>query len=203
MAAAAGCLRWEACFNARDLGGHETPQGVTPERAVVRSDSLARLTRAGVEAAVKYGVRTLLSCRQAEQTYVVLLGQCADAIADAVRALARAPRGAAVIHCQIGRDRTGLISALLLSLAGVPAEAIIRDYALSAIALEPLFSDWLRGAASEQERASIEQTRRCEPEAMDSALRLLDDCFGGADAYLRDAGLGPADREALAARLLG
>ena len=244
MAAAVIGLRWDACFNVRDLGGHETPRGVTAERSVVRSDSLARLTDAGVDALVEYGVRTVVdlrtsgeraaepgpfaaqgsshvtcvhaplydesdvatvralrSCREAEQTYALLLARCAGGIAAAARALARAP-GAAVIHCQIGRDRTGLLSALLLSLAGVPADAIIDDYARSEAALDPLFAIWLAGAANDQERAAVEQARRCKPEAMRATLQVLRHRFGGADAYLRDAGVGATDREALGARLI-
>ena len=38
----------------------------------------------------------------------------------------------AVFHCSAGKDRTGIISALLLSLAGVPSDTIASDYALTA-----------------------------------------------------------------------
>jgi hypothetical protein len=84
---------------------------------------------------------------------------------------------------------------------GVSPETIIDDYARSEVALEPLFAAWLRGAASEEDRASTERVRRCEPEAMPATPRLLEQRFGGAEAYLRDAGMGTADREALVARL--
>jgi protein-tyrosine phosphatase len=45
----------------------------------------------------------------------------------------------AVVHCTAGKDRTGLIIALLLGIAGVPSEQIIEDYALSAVYLEETF----------------------------------------------------------------
>src|SRR4051794_2307251 len=46
-------------------------------------------------------------------------------------AIAAAEPGGVAVHCGVGRDRTGLICILLLALAGVPAEAIAADYALS------------------------------------------------------------------------
>ncbi|MBB4686524.1 tyrosine-protein phosphatase [Amycolatopsis jiangsuensis] len=47
-------------------------------------------------------------------------------------ALARAPEGGVLFHCVSGRDRTGLISLLLLAIAGTTEEAIVEDYLISA-----------------------------------------------------------------------
>ncbi|KQS99674.1 tyrosine-protein phosphatase [Cellulomonas sp. Leaf395] len=58
-----------------------------------------------------------------------------ELIVDALRAVAHAPDGAVVIHCSAGRDRTGLVTALLLSLVGVPHDAIVEDYASAVIAM--------------------------------------------------------------------
>ncbi len=51
--------------------------------------------------------------------------------ANVVRHFATAPKGGVLIHCGRGYDRTGIISLLFLSLAGVAPEDIVRDYALS------------------------------------------------------------------------
>jgi protein-tyrosine phosphatase len=51
--------------------------------------------------------------------------------------------GPTVVHCVAGKDRTGLISALTLSLAGVPDEEIHADYALTELSEEP-YIEWLR-----------------------------------------------------------
>jgi protein-tyrosine phosphatase len=51
--------------------------------------------------------------------------------AAAVLAIAHAPPGGVLFHCGRGRDRAGLVSLLVLALAGVTAEAIADDYALS------------------------------------------------------------------------
>jgi protein tyrosine/serine phosphatase len=56
------------------------------------------------------------------------------------RSFADAPDGGIVFHCAAGRDRTGLVTALLLQLAGVDDEAIIDDYLLSVTAMNDYFA---------------------------------------------------------------
>jgi len=57
-------LVWEGCRNVRDLGGLRTCDGRTTRwKAVVRSDTPARLTAAGWSALYAYGVRTIISLR--------------------------------------------------------------------------------------------------------------------------------------------
>jgi hypothetical protein len=63
--------------------------------------------------------------------YLTLLELRAERFAEAVEAVAAAPPGDVVVHCAVGKDRTGLVAALLLRLAGVPAAAVAADYAES------------------------------------------------------------------------
>jgi len=56
------------------------------------------------------------------------------------RSFAEAPPGGIVFHCAAGRDRTGLVSALLLQLAGVDDDAIVADYLLSVTAMNDHFT---------------------------------------------------------------
>ena len=58
------------------------------------------------------------------EDYLQMLDRYRHGVAEAMAAIARAPDGAVVIHCAAGKDRTGLISALLLGLVDVPAETI-------------------------------------------------------------------------------
>jgi hypothetical protein len=60
--------------------------------------------------------------------------------AAAVTALASASPGGVIFHCGAGRDRTGLITLLLLALADVEPDAIARDYEQSAEPLKALFA---------------------------------------------------------------
>lgn len=57
-----------------------------------------------------------------------------DLVRRALEAVATAEPGV-LIHCSAGRDRTGLMTTLLLSMVGVPAEAVAEDYALSVRAM--------------------------------------------------------------------
>ena len=63
--------------------------------------------------------------------YGPFLDRFPDRIAAAMRAIAEAPPGAVIYHCVRGRDRTGLVTVLLLALARVHADAIVADYELS------------------------------------------------------------------------
>src|SRR5205823_6923920 len=59
-------LTWDACYNARDVGGYPTNSGGrTRWRALVRADNLHRLTPEGQAALREYGVRTIIDLRLA------------------------------------------------------------------------------------------------------------------------------------------
>jgi protein tyrosine/serine phosphatase len=122
-----------------------------------------------------------------------------ERFAAAVAAIVDAPDGGVLIHCHIGRDRTGLVAALALSLAGIPLKEIAADYALSDHRLEPRFDGWLRAATDAATRTQLERDRshRAHPEELLSA-------FAGFDvgAYLAAAGLTDAHVVRLRARLL-
>jgi protein tyrosine/serine phosphatase len=119
-----------------------------------------------------------------------------ERFAAAVAAIGHAPPGAVLVHCQVGRDRTGLVAALLLSLAGVDAEEIAADYALSADRLRPLYDEWLRVEEDPRVRARLERENVSEAAAMLALLERLD-----AEAYLRAAGATAADLTAARNRL--
>ena len=74
--------------------------------------------------------------------YLDFLERFGPNFAAAIRAIADAPPGGVVVHCQGGKDRTGLVVALLLSLAGVSREEIAADYALSERNLVDRQSQW-------------------------------------------------------------
>jgi protein-tyrosine phosphatase len=138
------------------------------------------------------------------ENYLWSLERFRGLVADAVTAVARAPEGAVLVHCAAGKDRTGLISALLLALVGVPAETIAADYALTAELLRPRDQDWLASSPPEERAEREAMLARYAPtaEVMLEVLHQLDRRHGGVEPYLLEAGVTPADLDRLRDRLL-
>jgi len=110
--------------------------------------------------------------------------------------------GPAVVHCYAGKDRTGLVAAMALSLAGVHDDAIAADYAETDIHLAERYAEWLASASPER-LVSMRDELRCEPEWMLGLLEHIDHTWGGVEPYLAGAGVAPADLVRLKAKLAG
>lgn len=128
--------------------------------------------------------------------YKIFLDDYQDSYAPIMRAIVASPPGAVVIHCHAGKDRTGVVAALLLSLAGVEKEAIAADYALSQENLWPLYEQMAAEAGGE-ENISRWWKPDTAPETMLATLAHLHDQYGGAETYLLDAGLKAKEIERL------
>jgi protein-tyrosine phosphatase len=227
-------LAWEGCVNVRDLGGHPTAEGWTRWGAIVRADSVRKLTDTGWRDLVGHGVSTIVDLRMHEELeadppaelpvgvvhgnlfggappdYNELLDELSDAapseaeatkavyldflerfapnVAAAFRAIADAPEGAVLVHCQGGKDRTGLVVAMLLSLAGVPRDEVVADYAISERNLAERTAEWIAEAESDEDRERRRQIGLCPPDAMRGVLEELDRRHGGVREYLLTAG---------------
>jgi protein-tyrosine phosphatase len=238
-------LDWDACYNVRDLGGLPTADGGEIRwRSIIRTDTLTRLTAAGQQALIDYGVRTVIDLRSPTQAqeepsvfaseasapgsprylnlpleayyphvsalisqaqtrtevYCIMLDHYPQNVAEALRAIAHAEPGGVVIHCHAGKDRTGVVTALLLELAGVPADIIGEDYAESQARLWPLYEQYVAEAGSE-DKVDFWWKPTATPEMMLAMLTHLQDRYGGVTAYLRQTGLTDAELAQLRRRL--
>jgi protein-tyrosine phosphatase len=110
--------------------------------------------------------------------------------------IADAAPGPLLFHCVAGKDRTGLIAALLLALADVEPAAIADDYAQSSANLAP---EYLR-RYPHSDAARVLDALRCPPEGVHNMLDFLGRA-GGVRGYLGQIGLAAADVERLRARL--
>jgi protein-tyrosine phosphatase len=126
-----------------------------------------------------------------ELVYLRLLDHCRPRFVEALAAVATAP-GPVVVHCHAGKDRTGIVAALLLRLARVSIDTVADDYAYSAVQLQPRHEEWFANAADDAERARLERIAATPREAMHAVLEALDERYGSAERYLRDGGL-PAE----------
>jgi protein tyrosine/serine phosphatase len=138
------------------------------------------------------------------EDYLQMLDRYRVGVAEAMTAVARAPEGAVLIHCAAGKDRTGLISALLLGLAGVPAETIAADYAMTAELLRSREREWLEGLEPEERAEREAMLARYAPtaEVMSAVLEGLAERFGGVEPYLLATGMGTDDLDRLRDRLV-
>jgi protein-tyrosine phosphatase len=112
--------------------------------------------------------------------------------------IANAAPGPLLFHCVAGKDRTGLVAALLLALADVEPAAIAADYAQSS---GNLAEEYLR-RYPHSDAARILDALRCPPEGAYNMLEFLGRA-GGVRAYLAQLGLTATDIERLRARLRG
>ena len=240
-------LVWDGCVNVRDLGGHRTEDGaVTAFGAVVRADSVRRLSDDGWRDLVGYGIERIVDLRFLDElaadppasvpvevvhvpvlpdpaspdwaeideiasrapddaaattaVYLEFLERYPEGFGRAVAAVASARRGGVLVHCMAGKDRTGLVSALLLRLAGVSAAEVAADYALSERNLAEVTQPWIDEAPDERERARRLRMSVTPAAAMATVLRELDS-RGGERAYLRAAGVTGAELDGARARL--
>ena len=138
------------------------------------------------------------------RSYLGYLTQRGDAVVEALRALAAQTEGASVVHCAAGKDRTGVVVALTLAVAGVPHEEIAIDYGLSGEVIDAIIAR-LRatptyGGDTAQRNTADHAPRR---ETMDRVLELLDERYGGPLGWLETHGFGADEQAALRARLRG
>ncbi|MBX3189630.1 MAG: tyrosine-protein phosphatase [Labilithrix sp.] len=117
--------------------------------------------------------------------------------AGVIAAIARAAPGGVVVHCGVGRDRTGLVTMLLLALLGVSVEEIAADYALSTARLPPLFAR--RG---EPDQGPLIEAFFAEQATSASAVIAKTLADLDHEAWMRDGGLTEDDLARLRARLL-
>jgi protein tyrosine/serine phosphatase len=134
--------------------------------------------------------------------YLVFLERFRPNVAAGIRAVARASEGAVVVHCVGGKDRTGLLTAFLLHLAGVPIEEIAADYSLSEERLRPRHDAWLAEASTDEERERVERIARTPAESMTGVFDELVRRYGSVEDYLRAAGLSEEDLELARRRLV-
>jgi protein-tyrosine phosphatase len=136
--------------------------------------------------------------------YRYLVDACGAAMAAAIGRLCAPGALPGLIHCSAGKDRTGLLAALILAEIGVDDEIIAADYALSRIYLpaEPVgVIRHVRASTGLGQRLNIQLTGS-PPELILSALAQVRSLAGSVTGYLLRHGLTAADLESLRAALI-
>jgi protein tyrosine/serine phosphatase len=138
----------------------------------------------------------------AVRSYLGYLSDRPAAVVAALRALAEPVDGASVVHCAAGKDRTGVVVALALAVAGVPHDEIVADYAMTADVIDALVAKLAASPTYAEDMARRDIASHTPRAAtMDRFLTLLDERHGGPVTWLTDHGFGPDEQAALRARL--
>jgi len=133
--------------------------------------------------------------------YLGYLDNRPEEVVGALRSIGTAP-GAAIVHCAAGKDRTGVVIALALTVAGVPAEVIVADYVATNDRLEAIVG---RLSRSKMYTGDVNSrpvsAHAAREETMLVFLEQLGTRYGGLPSWLDGNGFTGHEIAALRARL--
>jgi rhodanese-related sulfurtransferase len=108
-----------------------------------------------------------------------------------------------VFHCAAGKDRTGVLAALVLDILGVDAEVVVADYFLTAGRMELILGRYRSDPVFAERMAQVPASRfGVEEDTMVRFLGALHERFGGARAWAVDSGLAADSFERMEGSLL-
>jgi protein-tyrosine phosphatase len=135
--------------------------------------------------------------------YLRALAGRREAFRDVLHHIADAGDGIVMFHCTAGKDRTGMIAALLLGAAGVDRDTIAADYALTRPAIEPIIAELLADARARGLDAEyFGRLLVSEPGTMLAMLDHIDSNYDGVTGYLNTIGVDTATLAKLRDRLI-
>lgn len=152
---------------------------------------------------IRTGVRTTFTASDMAAYYALTLRRRTAEFGTGLRVLADADRLPVLVHCAAGKDRTGLLVALLLEALGTPREVVVADYALTGTLRPNRVQAYAHLFAAHVDLAAIATLFDSPAAAMEQALAGLDDEFGSVAAYLESrCGVTPEHVAALREGLL-
>ena len=128
----------------------------------------------------------------------------AASIIAALELMAEASSRPVIIHCTAGKDRTGIVTALLLDILGVDHETIVADYHVTHGNMAPIL-ERIRAAQVFQDNGLATAPMwifEAHPDTMREFLRHVTKTYGGAEGYVLAKGMNPSAVDRLRAELL-
>ncbi len=133
--------------------------------------------------------------------YLGYLEDRPDQIVAALRSIAYS-KGAALVHCAAGKDRTGVVVALALTVAGVRPQDVVDDYAASGDRTEAILARLRRSPTYAKDIDSKPAAaHRVRPETMAAFLGQMESRYGGVTRWLTDHGFSDDDLRLLRGKL--
>lgn len=138
-----------------------------------------------------------------DEMYLHLLEESGERLVEAIRIIAAGEQ--TLVHCTVGKDRTGVTVALALAAAGADREAVIADYAVTESQLPEersrRITEYLRTHHPDAKNAIALATKSPAP-VMRDFLSQVDERWGSADGYLRSQGMTSDELDALRSALV-
>jgi hypothetical protein len=100
-------------------------------------------------------------------------------------------------YCTAGKDRTGMIAAIILALLGTDDDAIVEDYSLSANVYAEMADHKAMVGALSQRNLDAKTFLGAPPHVMEDTLRNIRRDYGSVEEYLDYIGFGKDSRERL------
>lgn len=138
-----------------------------------------------------------------ESIYRYMIVERGDAIGAVVRELCAPGALPALVHCTAGKDRTGIVMALVLAVLAVPDDLIGADYSLSAVYLDPDMTTAIgrlrAGGLADQVTSELLAS---PPDLILGVLALVRSVAGSVDGYLADHGVSAVELDAFRSALI-
>jgi protein-tyrosine phosphatase len=129
--------------------------------------------------------------------YPIILDNRRSQVRETLSLLALPDSLPALFHCSAGVDRTGMIAALMLGIAGVPEETIVEDYTLSGRFMLARHLDDNPDISPNDITWQEYEKQICPPGIMLNLLQDLQERHGGIDGYVRAIGLNDTEIESI------
>lgn len=202
-------VRWRRVFRSDSLGpvtradaAHLTDElGLVTVVDLRSSDEVRKEGRGAlVDAALRYHHLPLFEVTPGverewpgslHELYRGLLSDSSDQVSEVLRVIAEADAHPVVFHCVAGKDRTGVVAAVLLGLLGVGDDDIVADYALTQEVMPAMIERWnTRPQWSPREKEFPAHVLRAEADTMRRVLHILREEYGSIPGYAAAGGVG-------------
>jgi protein-tyrosine phosphatase len=128
-----------------------------------------------------------------DDIYLFMLHEYADRFGAVLAVIANGENHPLVFHCAAGKDRTGLVSALVLGVCGVPDDAIVADFAFTETRMPTIIARHTARAEAADASAEVAgQQYGAQAATMATVLAAVRAEFGSLDAYVETTGLAAA-----------
>ena len=186
--------------NTRDLGGYNTSDGdITKKFSLIRSDEQLNASKQDSSFLFAHKITTVIDLRTADDVLNKPNSYLKIAVSPGMKnvfeCIANAPNGV-IFNCSAGKDRSGVVSAILLLHAGVADDDIVENYVLTKHYIRKKL-DYLRKNTD----FNMNIVTPCE-DYMRKFLKKFRDEFGNTEKYFTRLGLSQKDIIKIRAKLL-